>query len=99
MRIKVTENDVKKVIKDYLNIKRIFHWYNLQGLGSFRGIPDFVAVYKGRVICIETKSPTGVQSKWQKLFQANVENSDGIYILARGLEDVEKVIEEIGSGK
>lgn len=97
MRIKVTENDIKKVIKDWLAIKRIFSFHILQGLGCFLGIPDRIAIYKGRIICIEVKTEKGTQSKWQLLFQQNVEASGGIYILARGVDDVIKIIEKLDS--
>lgn len=95
MRIKITENDIKKVVKDWLAIKRIFSFYILQGLGCFLGIPDRIAIYKGRIVCIEFKTEKGVQSTFQKLFQANVENSGGIYIVARCLEDVIESFEKL----
>jgi len=95
MKLKVTENDVKKVIKEWLGIKRIFSFHIMQGLGSFKGIPDRIAIYKGRIICIEVKKEKGIQSEWQILFQKQVEASGGIYIVARCIEDVVEVFEKL----
>lgn len=41
--LKVSENDVKAIVKDYLDIKGIFHFHNLQGMGSYLGVPDRMA--------------------------------------------------------
>ena len=44
------------------------------------------------VVWIETKRPDGKQSPEQKSFQQQVEEDGHIYILARSLEDVQRVI-------
>ena len=85
---KITENDVKKVVKDYLSAKGFFHFHILQGLGSYRGIPDIIAIGKGRVLFLEIKKPTGKQSEYQKEFQRNIECQGGEYVLVRKLEDL-----------
>jgi Holliday junction resolvase len=85
---KITENDVKRVVKDYLSAKGFFHFHILQGLGSYKGIPDMVAIKKGRVLFLEIKKPTGKQSEHQKEFQQNIEYQGGEYILVRCLEDL-----------
>ena len=95
MRIKINETDIKKVIKDWLNIKGIFNFHLLAGLGAYKGCPDRIAIYKGKIICIEVKTITGMQSIHQKLFQKNVEKAGGIYVLARCVEDVEEIITTI----
>lgn len=67
----------------------------------FAGIPGLdtpLPTYKrgdeivGRFFAIEVKAPKGKQSDEQASFQKAVENAGGIYILARSLEDVQKVI-------
>ena len=85
------ENNEKKVIKDYLDIKGIFHFPIMQGLGSAKGLPDRFAIRKGKVYAIEIKSGIGKQSEWQKWFQLNWEAEGGIYILG-GIDEVMKII-------
>ncbi|MFW5887701.1 MAG: VRR-NUC domain-containing protein [Bacteriovoracia bacterium] len=87
---KITENDVKRVVKDYLSVKGWYHFYILQGMGAFKGIPDIIAIKNGRVLFLEIKKPTGKQSEHQKEFQKNIEHQGGEYVLVRKLEDLEK---------
>ena len=89
---KITENDVKKVVKDYLTIKGWFHFHVLQGLGAYKGIPDIIAIKGGQVLFIEVKKPTGKQSQYQKEFQADIEAHDGNYLLVKSVEDLLKGI-------
>jgi hypothetical protein len=42
----------------------------------------------GRRLEIEVKSPTGVQTPEQQNFQRMIEKFDGVYVLARSVEDV-----------
>ncbi|MCK4339957.1 MAG: VRR-NUC domain-containing protein [Candidatus Cloacimonetes bacterium] len=95
-KIKITENNVKKLVKDYLDIKGYFHFSILQGLGAYKGIPDRIAVKNGKTIYIEVKKPGGKQSEHQVEFQANIENAGGEYILVRCLEDLIEGIKEGG---
>lgn len=48
-------------------------------------------------VYIEVKTPRGVQSEYQKIFQQNIESYGGIYILARGLEDVQHLAKGVNS--
>lgn len=97
----MTENDVKKQVKQYLRINGWFVFHVLQGLGCYPGISDFIAVKNGRVVFIECKKPKsgnkakGNQSKHQIKFQNEIENAGSEYILAYGIEEVEK----LGSGR
>jgi len=74
------------------------------------GSPDLIGVYHGRAIGIECKKPLGprgghggsVQSAEQIAFQQEFERAGGVYILARGVDDVEKALATItrdGAGK
>jgi hypothetical protein len=83
------ETAVKHEIKRWLNLFGWRCWYNLQGLGAYKGIPDMTAIKKGVVIWIECKSERGVQSPAQKGFQDMIEQQGGYYILARSSQDVE----------
>ena len=64
------------------------------------GSPDLIGVWRGRAIGVECKKPLGpkggtrgsVQSEEQIAFQCEFERAGGIYILARGVEDVEAAL-------
>jgi Holliday junction resolvase len=89
---KITENDVKRQVKDYLSLKGWFHFYNLAGMGAYKGIPDIIAIKGGRVLFIECKRPArgSKQSPAQVQFQDNIEAQGGEYVLVRCLEDLIK---------
>ncbi len=62
------------------------------------GTADIVGLIapSGRMLQIECKSATGVQSTAQKAMQRVVTDFGGIYILARCLEDVDAAMAAIG---
>jgi len=84
------ENLVKKEVKDYLDATGWFHFPILQGLGAHKGICDRIAVRDGVVLFIEIKAPSGQLTEKQKRFRDSIELWGGIYIEARGYEDIEK---------
>jgi hypothetical protein len=53
----------------------------------------------GRRIEIEVKTQSGRQSEQQKRFQEMIEKFNGVYILARSVEDAERGIEDAKSKK
>jgi hypothetical protein len=65
---------------------------------GYKGVADVIgcyqtpAAYKGRFFAIEVKGPKGKQSDEQADFQREVEKAGGIYILARSVEDVAKIL-------
>jgi len=91
-KFKLSENDVKAQIKDYFTIMGWFWFYNLQGLGSYDGIPDFIAIKNGRTIYLEAKKPGGTQSPGQIEFERNITYQKGEYCLIDCLEDLIKII-------
>lgn len=88
LKIKITENDIKLQVKQYLSLKGWFSFPLTAGMGSYKGASDRIAVKDGRVLFIEIKKPGGKQSENQKIFQANLENVGGEYILVKCLEDL-----------
>ena len=61
--------------------------FGCPGAGDITGIlPD------GRRLEVECKSPTGRQSAKQKEFEARIKENNGVYILARSVEDLERVL-------
>lgn len=92
-KIKISEQDIKNQVKDYLSLKGYFHFHILQGLGAFKGIPDRIAVKDGRVLFIEVKKPGGKQSMDQVIFQNEIGIAGGEYILITCFEDlIDKII-------
>lgn len=91
-KIKISENDIKRQVKDYLSLKGYFHFYVLQGLGAAKGIPDIIAIKSNRVLFLEIKRPGGKQSDYQKQFQVDIEGQGGEYYLIKSLEDLIKAI-------
>lgn len=81
----------KKAIKEYLNLKGVFFYHNLAGLGVYPGISDFTAIKNGVVYQIEVKAKKGKQSEVQRIFQKDWENQGGIYIVG-GVDEVMKII-------
>ena len=57
-----------------------------------RGLPDIMLVHPitGRLYGVEVKTSIGKQSEEQRAFQADLEGANGIYILARSIEDVRR---------
>lgn len=91
IKIKVSETDIRKQLVYYLRLKGWFVYHCFAGLGSYPGLSDLVAVKDGRVIHIEVKTPTGRQSEKQKLFQADIEDHGGEYlIIDQPIEDLER---------
>ncbi|MEW6095057.1 MAG: hypothetical protein AB1567_00830 [bacterium] len=88
--MKITETDIKRQVKDYLNLRGWFNFPITQGLGSYKGLPDIIACKNGQVLFIEVKTSTGRQTIWQKVFQQKIEKARCKYILVRGIEDLQK---------
>lgn len=96
-----------KILK-HLQAKGIYCWRNNNGalwdpkLRIYRnnplmkpGIADIIAVHNGKHIEIECKTDVGRQSPAQKIHQKRIEAAGGVYILARSVEDVNKVLDSI----
>ena len=94
-KLKITENDVKNQVKDYLNIKGYFHFPLTAGMGSYPGLPDRIAIKNGRTLYIECKRPGGKQSVNQLAFQGDIWAKGGHYILVKCLEDMIEAIKII----
>ncbi|RPI60690.1 MAG: VRR-NUC domain-containing protein [Planctomycetaceae bacterium] len=59
------------------------------------GWPDITGLLPdGRFIGVECKSPTGRQSPMQKRMEQEIRKRNGIYVLARGVEDVDAAFSE-----
>ena len=91
MREKVIENK----IKSYLKSIGAYYFKHHGNQFSQVGVPDLIVSYKGRFIGIEVKNETGKTTELQKINLDMIKKSGGISLVARKVEDVKKVIEDI----
>ncbi len=84
----ISERQIRRLIKDYLEAHGWCVIYHLQGLGSFRGLADMQALKMGRCIFIELKTKTGRLSEVQMEFQRMVECAGIEYVVVRDIDDV-----------
>lgn len=90
---KVTpETRVKRQVVRYLKFMGFYYWHNLQGLGCFKGLSDYMVLHKGVLYAIEVKSEKGKLSAYQKLFKQRVEENGGVFIVARCVDDIIEVL-------
>ena len=85
-----TQNEtyIRRAITDALRRSGWAVFYIFQGLGSYKGISDLIAIRDGRTVFIEVKTQTGRQSDYQKEFQKVCEAHGCRYILARSVNDI-----------
>lgn len=96
-KMKVSETAIKKQIKYYLQYRGWFIFHILQGVGSYKGVSDFIAIKEGRVLFIEVKTAIGKQSPDQIQFEADIRRCGGKYLLARSVDDVAKYVEKVSA--
>jgi hypothetical protein len=89
MKKQTPETAIKNQIKSWLALNRWFHFHNLQGLGSYPGIPDIIAAKNGIVLFIEVKAPGGKLSDKQKEFQRQCIDQGLNYIVVRDYKDID----------
>ena len=94
------ETEIQHECMVWLNTNGYFAWltpsqgtfdtsrncYRRTSVFNIRGRPDAVCVRGGRVIFLEFKTTTGVQSDHQKAFERKIKKHGGDYILVRSLE-------------
>lgn len=98
LSVKLTETDIMRQIREYLQ----WHgWYvirNQQSLGSHPGLSDLTAIRAGRVLWIEVKTAKGKLSKAQEKFKQCIEMAGGEFVLARSIEDIEQYLRGAKAG-
>lgn len=101
------ENAIKNSICEWLGYQKCFFWVS-DRVGIFdptrkvfrmnrspyriRGVSDILGIWKGQPLAIEVKTKTGKISPEQVAFLAMFRQSGGIAIVARSIDDVEKVL-------
>lgn len=89
------EKNIENKIKNYLKSKGAYYFKHHGNQFSQVGVPDIIACYKGRFIGIEVKNETGKTSPLQDVNLKMINDAGGIGIVARCVEDVSKVIDNI----
>ncbi len=92
---KITETHIKGQVREFLAIKGIFNYHVLQGMGAYKGVPDRIAHFNGRVVYLEIKTPTGKLSEHQENFWRQCANDGISYWLIRSIEDLEICLEHL----
>ena len=92
---KTKESTIKKEMKDWLDSQGIF-WSMVKG-GEFskRGDPDLILCVDGRYVAIEGKTETGELAHIQERRMRQIRKSGGIYAVARNLDELIAVVEEV----
>lgn len=98
------ENEVKNACLRWLKDRGIFAWRNNTGMAwignhpirfGLPGSGDILGLLPdGKFLSIECKSKTGKQSDVQKRFQENIEQNNGVYVLAYSVKDVEEALNQ-----
>jgi hypothetical protein len=75
-------------VRQLLKAAGIFHFKHWGGPMGYPGVADILGCYKGRMIAIELKSPTGKATPDQERFLQNVKDAGGIAFIAKTLDEV-----------
>ena len=89
------EKNIENKIKNYLKSKGAYYVKYFGNQFSQVGVPDILACYKGRFIGIEVKNETGKTSMLQDINLQQIKDAGGISLVARCVEDVSKVLDNI----
>ena len=99
--MKTTESPVQRACIDYLHIRghkpiRVNNGAVKIGKRYIRftdtpGVADIIgSTSKGRALAVETKGSNGKQSEEQKIFESDWIARGGLYVLARGIDDLKE---------
>jgi len=91
-----TETQIKRAIKQLLNLHKIWNFPLLAGLGTYPGLPDMVAIRLHEVWFIEVKTARGKLSEKQKEFRDRCLMLGIKHIVARSPEDVARAMKLTG---
>ena len=100
------ESTIQRGILDYLELfsRTNTIYFFRAGSGAFKtsagryfktgvkGLPDIIALYAGRFIGLEVKTPKGRQSIDQKKAEDSILRSGGEYHIVRSISDVKEIL-------
>ncbi len=109
--IEPTEKEIENAILYYLSYQVGCFAFKVNTMGVFDqrggfyrkvskfvkpGTPDILCCYFGLFLGFEVKSPTGRQSKEQKVFEEQLkEKANGLYFLVRSVKEVEDTLKAV----
>jgi len=67
----------------------------LKRTGTLAGVSDLIVIVLNRIIFLELKTESGIQSESQKEFQSNVEALGFEYLLIRNLKEYENFMQTL----
>lgn len=99
------ETDLTSMAVQYLVLQGVYAWRNNSGVARTDGrwirygkvgSADVIGVMPGfgRFIGVETKTDENKLSKSQKEFRAELQSRNGIYIVARSIQELDEKYEE-----
>jgi hypothetical protein len=91
-RIKMTERDVTRAVRELLKNCNIWHFKHWGGPMSPKGVADILGCYQGRMLAIELKAPGNRPTRDQSRFLERVKAEGGIAFWA---DSVDRVVEEL----
>lgn len=98
---------VNAIVADLQKREHCFAWSNQTGAAKrdgrwvrygYPGSADVLACYRGRMLALEAKTGTGVQSDKQKTFEGRIWGAGGIYKVIRDIAEVQSLIMDIDGG-
>jgi Holliday junction resolvase len=87
------ETKIQRDIQKFLNDNKILNWRNSDTKTS--GMPDLMACFRGFLIGLEVKTPTGRPTELQKHNIELIINAGGYGIFPTSVEDVVKLLKLI----
>jgi len=85
----MTEAEITKRIRQFLNVLNVWHWKQWQGpMSQPQGVSDILGIWNGKFLAIEVKTERGNLSDHQKRFIDMINREGGIAFVARSVDDV-----------
>ena len=97
------ESAVRSKVRQYLNGLVKSSWHSVHTGGFTRpGTPDILGCYLGFFVAVETKAPGRQLTKSQQFVKREIEEANGVYIVASSVEEVveglRKLLERVKDG-
>lgn len=88
------ETKIMRDIVEYLNKERIFN-FRINADSTTVGLPDLMVCYKGRMVGLEVKTPTGKPTEIQRAVIEEITRCGGFGGFPTSVEDVKEILKKI----